>query len=41
VLESSGWTTLNYLAVSFIAAIGLAIAWLMLRRRAAVAERPA
>ncbi len=41
VLEASGWNTLNYLAIPFIAAIGLAIAWLMLRRRAAVAERPA
>jgi len=41
VLEASGWNMLNYLAIPFIAAIGLAVAWLMLRRRAAVAERPA
>jgi hypothetical protein len=33
LLESNGWQTLNYLAVPFIAAMGLAILWLMARRR--------
>jgi MFS family permease len=41
VLEASGWNTLNYLAIPFIAAVGLAVAWLMLRRRAVTAVRPA
>jgi MFS family permease len=34
VLEASGWSTLNYLAIPFIAAVGFAVIWLMLRRRA-------
>jgi MFS family permease len=34
VLESSGWSTLNYLAIPFIFAVGFAVIWLMLRRRA-------
>ncbi|MGB8436562.1 MAG: MFS transporter [Burkholderiales bacterium] len=33
VLEASGWSTLNYLAIPFIAAVGFAVIWLMLRRR--------
>jgi len=41
VLEASGWATLNYLAIPVIAAIGFAVAWLMLRRRALTAARPA
>jgi MFS family permease len=40
VLESSGWSTLNYLAIPFIAAVGFAVIWLMLRRRA-LTVRPA
>ncbi len=34
VLEASGWSTLNYLAIPFVAAVGFAVIWLMLRRRA-------
>lgn len=41
VLEASGWNTLNYLAVPFIAAIALAVIWLMLRRRALTEARTA
>jgi MFS family permease len=41
VLEGSGWNTLNYLALPFIAAVALAVVWLMLRRRALVQARPA
>jgi MFS family permease len=41
VLESSGWSTLNYLAIPFIAAVALAVVWLMLRRRALGAPNPA
>jgi len=33
VLEAKGWDMLNYLALPFVAAIGLAVAWMMLRRR--------
>jgi MFS family permease len=41
VLEGSGWSTLNYLAIPFIAAIALAVIWLMLRRRALTEARAA
>ncbi len=41
VLEASGWSTLNYLAIPFVAGVGLAVAWLMLRRRAVAVARPA
>jgi len=41
VLEGSGWNTLNYLAIPFIAAVALAVVWLMLRRRALAEVRPA
>jgi MFS family permease len=41
VLEASGWSTLNYLAIPFIAAIALAVIWLMLRRRAMTEARAA
>jgi len=41
VLEASGWSSLNYLAIPFVAAIGLAVVWLMLRRRAVTAVRTA
>lgn len=33
VLEAKGWETLNYLALPFVAAVGLAVGWMMLRRR--------
>jgi MFS family permease len=33
VLEARGWDMLNYLALPFVAAVGLAVAWMMLRRR--------
>ncbi|MCG6877404.1 MAG: MFS transporter [Betaproteobacteria bacterium] len=41
VLEASGWNTLNFLALPFIGAVALAVVWLMLRRRALAAPRPA
>jgi len=37
LLERNGWETLNYLAIPFIAAIVLALAWLMASRRRALA----
>jgi MFS family permease len=37
VLEARGWDMLNYLALPFVAAIGIAIVWMMLRRRSAPA----
>lgn len=37
VLEARGWEMLNYLALPFVAAIGIAVAWMMLRRRRAPA----
>jgi MFS family permease len=33
LLETNGWQTLNYLAIPFVAAIGFAVLWLMIRRR--------
>jgi MFS family permease len=33
LLEANGWQTLNYLALPFVAATGLAVVWLMTRRR--------
>jgi MFS family permease len=33
LLEANGWQTLNYLAIPFVAAMGVAILWLMTRRR--------
>jgi MFS family permease len=33
LLETNGWQLLNYLAVPFVAAIGLAVLWLMGKRR--------
>jgi MFS family permease len=33
LLERNGWETLNYLAIPFVAAIALALLWLMARRR--------
>ena len=32
VLESNGWQLLNYLAIPFVAAIGIALLWLMTKR---------
>ncbi|MCC6609743.1 MAG: MFS transporter [Burkholderiales bacterium] len=37
VLEARGWDMLNYLALPFVAAVGLAVGWMMLRRRHAPA----
>jgi MFS family permease len=37
ILERNGWQTLNYVAIPFVAAVGIAVAWLALRRRRAVA----
>jgi hypothetical protein len=37
LMNRNGWDTLNYAALPFLAAIGAAIAWLALQRRAAVA----
>jgi MFS family permease len=33
LLEANGWQTLNYLAIPFVAATGLAVLWLMTKRR--------
>jgi len=33
VLEARGWDALNFLAIPFVAAIGLAVGWMMLRHR--------
>lgn len=33
VLEARGWEMLNYLALPFVAVVGIAVAWMMLRRR--------
>jgi MFS family permease len=37
LLETNGWQLLNYLAIPFVAAIGLAVLWLTTRRRVPVA----
>ncbi|HSD41937.1 MAG TPA: MFS transporter [Burkholderiales bacterium] len=33
LLETNGWQLLNYLAIPFVAAVGIAVLWLMTRRR--------
>ncbi len=33
LLEANGWQLLNYLAIPFVAAIGIALLWLMTKRR--------
>jgi len=37
ILEADGWQTLNYAAIPFVLAMGVALAWLMMRRRGTVA----
>ena len=37
LLETNGWQLLNWLAVPFMAAVGVAVLWLMTQRRAALA----
>jgi MFS family permease len=37
ILERSGWQVLNYAAIPFVVAIGVAVAWLAMKRRRAVA----
>jgi len=37
LLEKNGWQTLNYLAIPFILAVGVAVVWLMGKRRPALA----
>ncbi len=37
ILETNGWQTLNYAAIPFVLAMGLAVMWLMTKRRGAVA----
>jgi MFS family permease len=37
LLEKNGWQTLNYLAIPFILAVGVAVLWLMGKRRPALA----
>jgi MFS family permease len=37
LLESNGWQILNWLAVPFMALVGAAVLWLMMRRRPALA----
>jgi MFS family permease len=36
ILERDGWQTLNYAAIPFVAAIGVAVVWLGARRKRAV-----
>jgi MFS family permease len=37
ILERNGWQTLNYAAVPFVVAVGVAAVWLTLKRKSAVA----
>jgi MFS family permease len=37
ILEANGWQTLNYAAIPFVLAMGVALVWLMMKRRGAVA----
>jgi len=37
LLNRNGWETLNYLAIPFIAAVAIALLWLMAKRRVPVA----
>ena len=37
ILERNGWQTLNYAAIPFVLAMGVAVLWLMTKRRGAVA----
>jgi hypothetical protein len=35
ILETNGWQTLNYAAIPFVLAMGVAVLWLMTKRRGA------
>ncbi len=37
ILETNGWQTLNYAAIPFVLAMGVAVLWLITKRRGAVA----
>ncbi len=37
ILERNGWQALNYAAIPFVAAIGIAVVWLMVKRKRGVA----
>jgi MFS family permease len=37
ILEHNGWQTLNYAAIPFVAAVGVAAVWLSVKRKSAVA----
>jgi MFS family permease len=37
ILETNGWQTLNYAAIPFVLAMGVAVLWLMTKRRGTVA----
>jgi len=37
ILERNGWQTLNYAAIPFIASVGVAVIWLTVKRKSAVA----
>jgi MFS family permease len=37
ILETNGWQTLNYAAIPFVLAMGVALAWLVTKRRGGVA----
>ena len=37
LLQTNGWQLLNWLAVPFMAAVGIAVLWLMTQRRTAFA----
>ncbi|MBX6392191.1 MAG: MFS transporter, partial [Burkholderiales bacterium] len=36
LLEQNGWQMLNYLAIPFVLAVGIAVSWLMVLRRRTV-----
>jgi hypothetical protein len=37
ILERDGWQTLNYAAIPFVAAVGVAVVWLTVKRKSVVA----
>jgi hypothetical protein len=37
LLERNGWQTLNYAAIPFVVAVGVAALWLTVKRKGAVA----
>ena len=37
ILETNGWQTLNHAAIPFVLAMGVAVVWLITKRRAVAA----